>query len=45
MNWRDPHRFTGADLCVIGGVLIGAGVVSLLAITGALWVARMVVGG
>ena len=45
MNWRTPHRFSALDLCFIGGVLVGAGIVALLAITGALWVARVVVGG
>lgn len=45
MNWRTPHRFTGLDLCVIGGVLVGAGIVALVAIAGALWVARVVVAG
>lgn len=45
MNWRDPHRFTGADMCVIGGVLIGLGIAALVAVVGALWVARVVVGG
>jgi hypothetical protein len=45
MNWRTPHRFTSLDLCFIGVVLVVAGIVALLAITGALWVARVVVGG
>ena len=45
MNWRDPHRFTGADLCVMGGALVGLCIAALLAVVGALWVARMVVGG
>lgn len=44
-DWRTPHRFTGLDLCFIGGVLVGAGIVALVAITGALWLARVVVGG
>lgn len=45
MNWRTPHRFTEADMWFLFGLLVGGVIVALIAVVGALWVARMVVGG
>lgn len=45
MNWRNTGRLTGGDMAFIGGVLIGAGLAVLVILAGALWVARLMVGG
>jgi hypothetical protein len=42
-NWRNTTHLTGADLCFIGGVLVGAGVVAVAGLAGVLWALRVVV--
>ena len=45
MSWRTPHRFTGADMLFIGGVLVGLAVAGLCVFAAVLAVVRMMVGG
>jgi len=45
MNWSDTGKLTGGDVVFIAGVLVGLAIAGLVGLAGALWVARMVLGG
>ena len=45
MNWSKIGKLTVADMLFVFGVLVGLAIAGLIALAGALYVVRMMLGG